>query len=273
MKPSILRSLAAVAFCVCVGNAAAQPGGRLELQSNNPAPGGLSGSTAPERRVPRIDGQTRVFEPGTTPLFLSLAGNTATDLSGQPVGTIQYVVLGPGGTVDLAVTLINGRLIPVPWQLISAGANSGSTLTPGRVPLMINVDRQQLQQAPSIALNQLAQLAQDPTREQVFAFFGLQSSTAAAQGAAGVQTNVVTGASGPQNPSISPPAQSPPAISPPAQSPPGISPPPQGPPGISPPPQGPPGISPPAQPPPAQGPPAISRPPDIGPGSQPAPPR
>src|SRR5439155_8896880 len=43
---------------------------------------------------------------GTSPIFLTISGVTASDISGQPLGPLQYVLLNPNGTVDLGVLQI-----------------------------------------------------------------------------------------------------------------------------------------------------------------------
>ena len=137
-------------------------------------------------------GATNFATGSTSPLFLTLGGTTATDASGQSLGTVQYVVLSPSGTVDLALLSIGGRLVPVPWQLMGAGA-SGNASVSGRVPLMVNVDAQRLQQAPSVTLSQISQLSQDPVHAQILSFFGLQGQVPVGQGSAAMQTNAVSG--------------------------------------------------------------------------------
>lgn len=125
-----------------------------------------------------------------SPLVLNLAGVTVTDQSGQPLGPIQHILLNPSGCVDLAVVSFGGqRLVPIPWRLVSGvGATRGETEVAGQVALSVKLDRQQLQQAPSFTANQLAQLSQQQTIQQVNAFFGVQE-----QGGTGSQTNVVGG--------------------------------------------------------------------------------
>ena len=213
-------------------------------------------------------GSTNIQAASTSPLFLTLGGTTATDASGQSVGAVQYVVLSPSGAVDLALLSLGGRLVPVPWQLVGAGA-SGNASVPGRVPLMVNVDAQRLQQAPSVTLSQLSQLSQDPVHGQILAFFGLQSQNTA-QGSVAVQTNTFTGSGASSNVATAPIPGAPTNTTSGVLSATGQTN------GIAvPPPLGP-GATDRSGVPPArqnqQQQPSISPPPDIGPGSQPAPP-
>jgi hypothetical protein len=215
-------------------------------------------------------GATSLQAASTSPLFLTLGGTTATDASGQPIGTMQYVVLSPSGTIDLALLSLGGRLVPVPWQLVGAGA-SGNASVPGRVPLMVNVDAQRLQQAPSVTLSQLSQLSQDPVHGQILAFFGLQSQNTSAQGSVAVQTNTFTGSGASSNVATAPIPGAPTNTTSGVLSATGQTN------GIAvPPPLGPgatdrSGAQPPVRQNQQQQP-SISPPPDIGPGSQPAPP-
>src|SRR5688572_29557091 len=98
---------------------------------------------------------------GTAPLFLNVAGTMVFDSAGQPVGTVQQIVLSPSGTVNLAVISMGGRLVPVPWQLI------GTSTVAGRSGLVINSDRQLLQQAPPVFVGHLPALAQEATLQQI----------------------------------------------------------------------------------------------------------
>lgn len=104
---------------------------------------------------------------GTAPLFLNVAGTTVFDATGQPVGTVQQIVLSPSGTINLAVVSMGGRLVPVPWQLI------GTSTVPGRSGLVINSDRQLLQQAPPVFMGNLPALTQEAALQQIFDHFAL----------------------------------------------------------------------------------------------------
>src|SRR4051812_18815415 len=132
-----------------------------------------------------------------SPLFLTVSGINASDPSGQQLGPLQYILLSPSGMADLGVLQVGGRLIPVPWQFITpATATTTASTGLGRAALSVNVDRQTLLQAPAVSLSQLSQLTMDPTRQGIFAFLGLGApsfGTLTAQGATGMQTNMVSG--------------------------------------------------------------------------------
>jgi hypothetical protein len=243
MKSKFLKVFALTTAAVCCST--------IPAVSQISAPATNSPSPAEQRALRGAIGTqpgvgANANAPAHSAIFLTVSGMAVNDISGQPVGALQYVVLGPNGTADLAVALINGRLIPVPWQFM--GASGDTTVTPGRVALNINVDRQRLLQAPSVAPTQLSQVLQDPFLQQLSAFFG-GSAQVANQGGFGFQTNVMTG--GATNTvagtnAISPPPTAPGAIGTPVR------------------PQGTPAT-------PGQNP-AISPPPDTGPGSVGTPP-
>lgn len=107
---------------------------------------------------------------GTAPLFLNIAGTTITDANGQPLGTLQQLVLSPNGSVNFGLVNVGGRLVPVPWQLIVTG---GAT---ARGSLALNTDRSTFQSAPPVLMGQLPSLTQDDVAQQIFNHFGLQTA-------------------------------------------------------------------------------------------------
>ena len=253
MRSAFLKSLSVVAAGICCGHlsALAQVSGPV---TNNPPP-----QTHRDLRAgfgaQGTAGTPVVTPAGRTGIFLTLSGMGVNDITGQPVGTLQYLLLEPNGSASVAVGMINGRLIPVPWQLISASGDA--TATPGRVALTVNVDRQRLLQAPAITTAQLSQLLQDPFLQQLYAFYGLQNPNQdqfANQGAFGFRTNTLTGfgtnTAGAQTGATATGTN---AISPP---------PPTGPPGVPSP-----VLRPQTTPDRSGQSPDISRPPDTGPGS------
>ena len=130
------------------------------------------------------------------PIVLNLTGVTVTDQSGQPVGPIQNILLSPAGCVDMAVLSLGGqKLVPIPWTLVSgAGAARGETEVVGRTTFVTKVNRQILMQAPSITVNQIAQLTQPQMIQQVQTFYS-QHAPQTAAGGTGSQTGVNVGGS------------------------------------------------------------------------------
>src|SRR5687767_10939314 len=153
----------------------------------------------PAAQPPAVASQQSITTSATasigSPLLLNLSGVTVTDQSGQPIGPIQHILLSPSGCVDLAVLSLGGqKLVPVPWQLVTGtGAARGETEIAGRATLALNVDRAKLQQAPSVTINQLSQLNQQQTIQQVYTYFGQQPREAAGATGSQSQTDVSVG--------------------------------------------------------------------------------
>lgn len=107
--------------------------------------------------------------------FLNLTGVTITDEAGQPLGPIQHILLSPAGCVDLAVLSLGQKLVPLPWRLVTTGSPArAETAAGGQITLAAKVERGKLQQAPSFTVNQLTQLSQQQTIQQVYNFYGVQ---------------------------------------------------------------------------------------------------
>ena len=145
----------------------------------------------------------------TTPLLLNLSGATVKDESGQQLGQIQHVMVSPQGCVDMAVLSLGGnKLVPIPWQLVevSAPAAATTTATTGaqRIGMKLNVDRQKLLQAPSFNMNQISQITQQQTIQQVYSFYGIEQ-TQAGVGASTSQASSVIGAGGSTNATLATP--------------------------------------------------------------------
>jgi hypothetical protein len=175
--------------CLAVGTASAQENGAFA-----PVAGADSQTTSGQTQV-RAGAQANVSQQTSTPLILNVAGATVKDESGQQVGQIQNLLVSPQGCVDMAVLSLGGtKLVPVPWQLVSV--SSPSSITPGapaRTTLALNVDRQKLQQAPSFSMNQISQITQPQTIQQVFNFYGVQPNQTAGVGATASQSSSISG--------------------------------------------------------------------------------
>jgi hypothetical protein len=127
-------------------------------------------------------------------VFLNLQNQAVADSVGQQAGTLDYVLVSPGGCVDVALISIGQqRVVAVPWQLMTVQSSTASTtanaqgvLTPtGRTaatPFQLQVDAARLRQAPSFAVNQLNALNQQGTLQQVYQYFGVQPQNATASG-------------------------------------------------------------------------------------------
>ena len=119
-------------------------------------------------------------------VFLNLQNQAVADTGGQQAGTMDYVLISPGGCIDVALISIGQqRVVAVPWQLVTvqSSAQAGSTqggLTPtGRTappPFQVRVEAARLRQAPSFSVNQLHMLNQQNALQQVYQYFGVQPS-------------------------------------------------------------------------------------------------
>lgn len=130
-----------------------------------PGNGTITNGTARPEFGAQATAQNQQQTGGAAPLFLNLSGATVMDANGQPMGTIQQIVLSPSGSINFAVASMGGRMIPVPWQLVGT--------VPGRTGLTINADRSLLQQAPPVLMNQLPMLTQDAVLEQIYGHFNV----------------------------------------------------------------------------------------------------
>jgi hypothetical protein len=100
-------------------------------------------------------------------LFLTITPMSVTDANGQLLGTLQQISLSPSGTINFGLLNLGGRIVPVPWQFVSAN-------TAGRAGLAVNVDRAVLQSAPAVTINQLPLLAQEDVQGRILSHFGAQ---------------------------------------------------------------------------------------------------
>jgi len=111
-----------------------------------------------------------------SPLILSLGQIQVKDAAGQPLGTLEDIVVTPQGCIDMAVLSMGGaRLVPVPWQVVRT--EHSAVTASGTPSVTLQVDRTRLAQAPSIDRGQLrAQLSQANFTQQINTFFGVQAN-------------------------------------------------------------------------------------------------
>jgi hypothetical protein len=146
------------------GGTATQPTTGVTSGAQGQAPTDASGAGAFN-----TVGTTNQTNVGTAPLFLNVTPTTITDANGQPIGILQQLALSPSGTINFGLVNMGGRLVPVPWQLILSGtAGNRGTLT-------VNTNRDILQTAPPVLMNQLPMLTQDEVAQQILNHFGLQA--------------------------------------------------------------------------------------------------
>jgi PRC-barrel domain len=135
----------------------------------------------------------RLTADASSSTLLKVDGSRVIDITGQPLGRIDNVVLSPVGCVEAAIlTAANGRLVPIPWTMVRV---SGDTRAAGAVPggnlvFTVTADQARLAQAPSFVRTQWPDMSSQAWLQPSIAFFG--SPTAV--GATGGATNVITGA-------------------------------------------------------------------------------
>ena len=194
MKKVLLRS-GALAICAALAASAQEersPFGSPAAGANVQVGGAQAGVQA------GVSQQTTTI---TTPLLLNLSGTTVKDEAGQQLGQIQHLIVSPQGCVDMAVLSLGGaKLVPIPWQLVEVSSAAVGTTTataaatPGRIAMKLNVDRQKLQQAPSFSMNQINQITQQQTIQQVYSFYGVQQGQSGV-GASASQSSTISGGS------------------------------------------------------------------------------
>src|SRR5687768_17416937 len=142
-------------------------------------------------------GAARLTSDASSSVMVKVDGSRVIDAAGQPLGRIENIVLSPVGCAEAAIlTAANGRLIPIPWQLVRV---SGDTRVAGAMPganlvFTVNTDQARLAAAPSFTRSQFPDMSNATWLQGSVAFFN--SGTTNAVGATGGSTNVITGAGG-----------------------------------------------------------------------------
>jgi hypothetical protein len=132
------------------------------------------------------------------PTLLKVGQVQIKDTVGQPIGSVEDVVISPQGCVDMALLSVGGgtKLVAIPWQLVRT--ETTTTGIAGAAPTFtVSVDRTRLLQAPSIERAQIqTQISQPMFSQQVHTFFGVQAGAQGSFGAAGGTTTDQFGATG-----------------------------------------------------------------------------
>ena len=127
-------------------------------------------------------------------LVVKIAESTLTDQAGKKLGDIGHLLISPSGCVDMALLSLDrlgaDKVIPIPWQVVRSSGAAGAA-TQGKLTLVADIDQQKLQQAPNYSVNQISQITQQQTIQQVFNYYGVQPG---GTGSTGSQTNSVSGA-------------------------------------------------------------------------------
>jgi len=128
-------------------------------------------------------------------VILKVDGSRVVDMTGQPIGRIDNIVLSPVGCTEAAIlTAANGRLIPIPWSLVRVTdmrAAGTTTMMPGaNLVFTVNTDQARLAAAPSFARSQWPDMSSNNWMQTSTTFFGVG---AAGVGATGTGGTTVTG--------------------------------------------------------------------------------
>lgn len=135
----------------------------------------------------------RLTPDASTSVMVKVDGSRVIDVTGQPLGRIENIVLSPVGCAEAAILAApNGRLIPIPWTLVRV---SGDTRVAGAMPganlvFTVNTDQASLAQAPGFTRSRWPDMSNQAWLQPSTAFFGNPSAV----GATGGSTNVITGA-------------------------------------------------------------------------------
>jgi hypothetical protein len=163
------------------------------LAQEAPTPGQPTPGQPTLGRTAEITAQTQTSIGVGSPLILRLGQIQVKDNAGQPLGTLEDIVVSQQGCIDMAVLSLGGtRLVPVPWQIVQAEQPSAvAAAVPGMMTVKLEVDRAKLQQAPTIERAQLhTQLTQAAFTQQINNFFGVQAGATAHTGV-GTDTNLL----------------------------------------------------------------------------------
>ena len=126
----------------------------------------------PEGKIKSIDpdkGFRRVM--GAT----TLAGDSVRNAAGEDLGKVKEIMIDiPTGRIAYAVLSFGGmlnmgnKLFAVPWSVL--------TLDEDEKQFILNVDKEQLKQAPGFDKDHWPDMADTSWRNQIFNYYGIQAS-------------------------------------------------------------------------------------------------
>src|SRR5688572_19098732 len=142
----------------------------------------------------QLQGSATTADRVSTPVVAKLEKSLAVDLSGNPIGQIEDIILSPTGSAQAAIlTAPDKKLIPVPWTFLRA---TGDTNLPASAPsrrfvFTVAVDQATLGKAPSFAASQWPDMSNPAWLQASAGFFGLAREEA--MGGVGTGARTVTG--------------------------------------------------------------------------------
>ncbi len=173
MKKLSLKTALCCAVCALAATAFAQQDPDTSgTQPSQPSVGGMGG----------MGGMGRT---GGAELRASkqVIGAQVKSQTGETLGKVEDLVVNPqSGKVDFAVISYQGKMTPIPWQLLQP---SGTTQPGQPATFTANIDRSKLSQAPTLS-GQWSELQSPTWSQQVYSFYGVQPSEG--MGGAGTPT-------------------------------------------------------------------------------------
>jgi hypothetical protein len=139
----LIRPLAKISFVGFAALSAAQWAiAQQPIQPAQPAP--LPGTVRPQNVLPGQPQDTLNAQTAPGPMFRGSAiiGSPVDLMGGTSFGTVQDLMLGPGGCVDYAVVAYQNQFFPIPWDL--------ANFEPGRRILMVNIDAARIRELPGV---------------------------------------------------------------------------------------------------------------------------
>jgi hypothetical protein len=139
----LIRPFAKLSFAGCAVLCAAQWAiAQQPIQPAQPAP--LPGTVRPQAVLPGQPQDTFNAQAAPGPMFRgsTIIGSTVDLMGGASLGTVQDLMLGPGGCVDYAVVAYQNQFIPIPWGLVN--------FEPGRRILMVNIEPARIRELPMV---------------------------------------------------------------------------------------------------------------------------
>lgn len=155
-----------------------------QQQPRGPATSGISSAV------------TGTAERVSTPVVAKLEKSSAVDLSGNPIGQIEEIVLSPTGSAQAAILIApDNRLVPIPWTFLRAtgDTNLPATAPSRRLVFTVTVDQATLGKAPGFAASQWPDMTNPAWLQASAGFFGLAREEAV--GGVGTGARTVTGGS------------------------------------------------------------------------------
>jgi len=128
------------------------------------------------------------------PVVAKLEKSPAVDLSGNPIGQIEEIVLSPTGSAQAAILIApDKRLVPIPWTFLRAtgDTNLQASAPSRRLVFTVTVDQARLGKAPGFAAGQWPDMTNPAWLQASAGFFGLAREEAV--GGVGTGTRHVSG--------------------------------------------------------------------------------